>query len=238
MNRDAAKIFSKVVLSEKKIRIKLLGDSITHGVGGTGFKQSGGVIVDGYARNPDGYCWANEFKEYMESEFNCEIINNACTGTNIEFIINNFEKLVSKDDDIVLCTIGTNNRHQYFKDAPKRSKEEHMTRFYNNIVKLGNIFKEKNIDFVFVANIPAAQANECDGEDYWRLFYMKDVNRMYLKASAEEGFPVISLYSLFVDYCESNGITVDSLLCDGLHPNNEGHRVMFKLLVKEIGVIL
>ena len=45
MNREAAKIFSKVILPDRKIRIKLLGDSITHDVGGTGFKQDGEFIV-------------------------------------------------------------------------------------------------------------------------------------------------------------------------------------------------
>ena len=237
MNAQIAKIFSKAVLSEKKIKIKLLGDSITHGVGGTGFKQSGEIIVDGYARNPDGYCWANEFKSYMESEFNCEVINNACTGTNIEFVIKNFHKLVDSDDDIVICTIGTNNRHQYLKDGPRIAKEDYMKRFYENIITLGNLFRDNNIDFIFVANIPAAQENERDADDYWRIFHMKDVNRMYLKASLECGFPVLSLYSLFMNYCESKGITVDSLLSDGLHPNNDGHKVMFELILKEIGII-
>ena len=63
MNTKAASVFSKIILSDKKINIKLLGDSITHGVGGTGFVQNGEPIVAGFARNPDGYCWAKQFKE-------------------------------------------------------------------------------------------------------------------------------------------------------------------------------
>ena len=44
-------------IKEKRIaKIKLLGDSITHGVGGTGYCTNGEVIVDNYARNPNGYC--------------------------------------------------------------------------------------------------------------------------------------------------------------------------------------
>ena len=80
-------VFANVLSSKENVRIKLLGDSITHGVGGTGFNQNGYHFINGYARNPDGYCWANTFRDYMEDKFQCSVINNACTGTTIEFII-------------------------------------------------------------------------------------------------------------------------------------------------------
>ena len=114
----AEKIINNILKSKENVKIKLLGDSITHGVGGTGFEQDGQRITDGFARNPNGYCWAKLFKEYMEKKYNCTVINNACTGTNIQFIIERFDELV-KDDDLVICTIGTNNRHRYAKDGSK-----------------------------------------------------------------------------------------------------------------------
>ena len=236
MNRDVVKIISKVILAEQKVHIKLLGDSITHGVGGSGFEQNGEPIVHGFARNGDGYCWAKMFKEHMELQYNCSVTNNACTGTSIEFIIDNFEKLVDVDDDIVICTIGTNNRHQHHSEVPKRTKCEHMQNFYNNIIKLHNKFKDAEKDVIFVANIPASAENEKDGADFWRLFHMNDVNDIYMKASAVCGFPFISMYLLFLEYCELKGITVESLLSDGLHPNDKGYEVMFKLMLKELGL--
>ena len=124
--KEAAKVFSKVVLSDKKVKIKLLGDSITHGVGGTGFAQSGEPIVAGFARNSDGFCWAKLFKDYMEKQYNCEVVNNACTGRDIQFISHYFDQLVDKDDDIVICTIGTNNRQQYFRTGERIPKTEYM----------------------------------------------------------------------------------------------------------------
>ena len=166
MNTEIVKIFSKVVLARNTVKIKLLGDSITHGVGGSGFAQDGEGFIEGFARNTKGYCWANNFKERMESRYNCKVVNNACTGTAIEFVIKNFDTLVDDDDDIILCTIGTNNRHQSFKYAPKRTKEEHMELFYQNILKLAAMFKEAKKDVIFVANIPASERNEQDGPDY------------------------------------------------------------------------
>ena len=237
MNTSVAKIISKVVLAEKTIHIKLLGDSITHGEGGTGFEQNGQPIVEGFSRNPDGYCWAKKFKEYMESQFDCVVTNNACSGTDIEFIIRHFDQLVDADDDVIICTIGTNNRNQAFKNAPKHTKREHMDAFYSNIITLNDLFKQAGKDVIFVANIPASAENEKkDGLGYWRVFHMNDVNDIYMKASVICGFPLISMYSLFLEYCELKDIRVDSLLGDGLHPNDAGYDVMFKLMLKALGI--
>lgn len=229
-------IWAQVKYADKKVRIKLLGDSITHGVGGTGFEQNGEVIVPGWARNPNGYCWAKTFKEYMETHYNCEVVNNACTGTTAQFILEHWQELVDPEDDIILCTIGTNNRHQYFHEGQKRTKEEHMERLYQAVLALDKKMKENGADYIFMANIPASAANEQDGEDYWRLFHMDDVNRIYKRAAENCGFALISMYDLFSAYCEENDLTVDSLLGDGLHPNDEGYDVMYKLLMEETGL--
>lgn len=236
MNEKIAKIFSQVVLAEKTVRIKLLGDSITHGEGGDGFEQDGPEIVPGWNRNLHGNCWANKFKEYMEVNYNCEVINNGCTGTEIQFILEHFDELVDEEDQIILCTIGTNNRHKYFKDGPRPTRQQHMEAFYDNIVSLHERLKTTGKEYIFMANIPASAENEQDGPDYWRIFHMNDVQDLYQKASFSCGFPLIRMYSLFLNECRQQDICVDDLLADGLHPNDRGHEVMFRLLLEEIGV--
>ncbi len=238
MNKDVVRIFSKLILSDKTVNIKLLGDSITHGSGGSGFEQNGEPIVEGFKRNPYGYCWAKSFKEFLESRFNCKVINNACSGTDIGFVIENFDKLVSEDDDIIICTIGTNNRHVFFEDSERRpGKEEHCTFVYNEILRLNKVFEKNKKDYILVANIPVSSTNEKDGENYWRVIHMEDIHNLYLKAHFECGFPFIDMYSLFWDYCEKNDVLPDSLLRDGLHPNDDGYDVIFKLLKSEIGIV-
>ena len=65
---------------------------------------------------------------------------------------------------------------------------------------------------------------------------MDDIHDLYSKASAVCGFPMISMYNAFSVYCEDRNIPLDSLLADGLHPNDEGYRVMFRLLLRELGL--
>ena len=236
MNKSVLEIMNKVILSDKTVNIKLLGDSITHGVGGTGFKQDGEPIVREFARNKDGFCWAKLFKDFMEQQYNCTVTNNACTGTNIEFVINNFNTLVSENDDIVICTIGTNNRHQNKDGAEKKDRNEWMKNFYNNILRLNSKFRQAGKDVIFVANIPASAENETDKETYWRIMHMNDVNDLYTKASVQSGFAFISMYNMFLEYCDVKDIDFTTLLADGLHPNNEGYEVMFKLLLSALGI--
>lgn len=232
--KKAHEILKNTLSSKSHSRIKLLGDSITHGVGGTNFAQNGHSFIKDFARNPNGYCWANKFKRFMEENYNCSVINNACTGTTIEFIINNFDTLVEKDDDLIICTIGTNNRHVYFRAGYKPSREELGTEFYNNVVKLYNMLDAAGKNVIFMANIPACAANEQDGEDYWRILHMDDINAVYKKAKENLGFALISMYDLFTEYCQTNNVTINSLLSDGLHPNDRGYDVMYDLILKEL----
>lgn len=65
---------------------------------------------------------------------------------------------------------------------------------------------------------------------------MNDVQDLYTKASFENDFPLINLYTLFLEYCELRNIPLKFLMADGLHPNDAGHNVMFNLITNELGV--
>ena len=231
---DAQRVFAERV--KVGARIKLLGDSITHGVGGTGFAQNGEHIVSDYSRNPDGYCWANRFREYVAKKYGATVTNNACTGTTIEFVIKHLDTLVSDDDDLVICTIGTNNRHRYFNLGPKPTREEMLEEFYRNILRLYDMLCDRGKAVIFVANIPASAENERDGADYWRVLHMEDINAAYRRAERERGITMISMYERFIARCEADGIDFESLLCDGLHPNDSGYDVMYELMLEALGI--
>lgn len=234
-----AKEMMKSVLDNKEtVKIKLLGDSITHGACGTGYAQDGDVIIPGWRRNTKGYCWASLFKEYMEYKYNCNVVNNGCSGIAIRHLLEHFDKLVDEDDDLMICTIGTNDRHRFFHECEnKPSREELSNIFYKDLVVLNDRLNEMNKKVIYVANVPASHANDHnDGENYWRILQMKDIDTAHKRLEKEHGVTLISLYDLFLQRCEREGVFYEALLADGLHPNDEGYRVMYEILKESLGI--
>lgn len=234
--KSANGVFKEVLKNNKAPKIKLIGDSITHGVGGSGWAQNGKIIVEGWAESPDSYCWATLFRDYMNEQYGATVVNKGCTGTDVGFVIKNFDTLVERDDDIIVCTIGTNNRHKYFKDGEKPERDQFLREFCSDLERMYDMFCRTGIPTVFVANIPASEPNEQDGADYWRILHMPDINDAYKKLACDRGATVLSMYDMFLDYCETENLSVNELLCDGLHPNDKGYEVMFSLLIKAFGV--
>ena len=221
-----ARIFNK----STHTNIKLVGDSITHGQGGSGFSLDGELIGtffgSEYRRNTKGYCWANSFKSYLEEKFNCTVTNNAVMGTSTVELVNNFDTLVSDTDDIVICMYGTNNRiNTYGKES-----------FEPNLQTIIDNCKSKNIDLILMANIPCSIAHEENKTE--TNFHMEDVNHSIAKVCSKNGMQYINVYQKFLDYCWLTGTTIDSLLADGLHPNDKGYDVMFKIICAELGIAI
>ena len=236
MNKPC-EVFKKVLSSKDSIRIKLLGDSITQGLGGVGFEQDGEPIVEGFARNPNGYSWANLFTKYMKEKYNSEVVNNACTGTDIQFIIKHFETLVDESDDIVICAIGTNNRNYYhgqWDHTPTR--EEYGKAFFDYILELNDMLNAKGKQVIFVANTPVLPRREEDGPTWLMLLHMDDINEIYKRAAEKADFPLISLYERFNEYCEQTDVDRETLYWDGGHPSDRGYDVIFKLMVEALGL--
>lgn len=244
MNKEAAKIFSRIILADKPVRIKLLGDSITHGHSGTGFCTDGDAIIPGSFRNPNGYCWANLLRDYLQSRYNCRVVNNGICGINTRFIIDHFDELVDPEDDIVLCLIGTNDRQQYASGGPKRDKPVRMQEIYANTLALEEKLRKAGKPTVFMVSVPAEGIYEAEESataesgHYWRQLHMEDIRDLYVKASAERNFPLIDHYTFFREYCRDHDVALSELLKDGCHPNDRGYELMFRFILKELGFAL
>ena len=233
--KNAKELFLEATKEKKNITVKLLGDSITHGVGGTGWEMKGEPIVEDFKRSPDSFCWAKLFADLMKEKYGATVVNNGCTGTTVQFIIEHFDALVSEEDDLIICTIGTNNRHRGKDLGDPPSREEWGKVFYDAVLTLDGMFSAKGKRVIFVANLPAAKGNEADGEAYYRILHMDDINEIYKRAREKAGFALISMYDLVSAYIGEKGILVDALLVDGLHPSDEGYKVMFSLLCEALG---
>ena len=210
------------IFSGTNTKIKLVGDSITHGVGGTGYEQNGEYIAsffgNNYYRNPNGYCWAKLFKDYLESKFSCSVTNNAVSGTSFNELNNAFTTLVSDSDDIVICMYGTNNRDSL------SSMPTWIQSFINKCNDLG-------VDLIIMTPIPASITEETRHENH-----IEDVCNTIKKLCIKNNVVFVDTNQIMLDYCEYRDISINTLLADGLHPNDNGYLVMFNVICKSLGI--
>ena len=240
-----------ILLSDKTTRIKLLGDSITQGMGSTGY--IGYTVIEGdeeisvrgngseYPYKDEDYVegdylgelgarrwyestsstgWSNRLKAYFESKFDCIVKNYGMSGIGSANLDALCSPLVNDDDDIIILMIGTNDRTTTTK-----------ANFKNNVTNFVNHLLEKNKRIVLMGSVPVSVENE-SGCDY----HMEDVNNILKTVAYSCDVPFISVYDDFIDYCDSRNISVDALLSDGLHPNDEGYEVMFRIISKRLGI--
>ena len=226
MPRSSDRCLSFIVGATRTINIKLIGDSITAGLRGTGYNDTstggGQLIYDNVYQNVSGHCWANSLKDYFEEKFNVSVVNNGVSGIGAGTMITHWNDLVSANDDVVICMIGTNNR----------ASSANLAEFIGYLEQIVTIANNGNKLLILMASIPASVANEDDNKH----FHMEDVEHAIRYITDKYNIPFVNVYKLFIEYCINTGITIDSLLYDGLHPNDNGYDVMFYLIANALGL--
>lgn len=215
-----------LVNQTKEYHIKLVGDSITAGVGGTGYDPSstggGALITTGVYQNVRGTCWANSLKAYLEAKFaGVTVTNNGYSGATSQWIVEHFSDFVSETDDLVICMIGTNNRNT----------TGDLNRLYINLQRIVDRTEALGIPIILMSCIPASIANE----QVQSVLHMEDIDMIVGAVARKNEVPWISVYKLMREYLQSTSTTLDSLLADGLHPNDAGYAVMYQLITKALG---
>ena len=213
--KDIRMISKKIISStpDSPIRIKIIGDSIAAGSGGTGYSCTGDVIYGTYKENTNGHCWANSFRDFVKSKFNCICKNWGIGGFKSSDIANNLDKLISSDDDIILCAIGANNC--YISNG--------IEIFKNDIKTIYNYVKNLNKEIVFIGTIQTQVAESCS-------IKMEDIDNALMEVCTDLCIDFIPMYNLFNNFIVTSGCPKDIFYANTEHPNNNGYDVMFHLI--------
>lgn len=251
LNVTTLDMIPNMLLSEGTTHIKLFGDSITQGMGSTGYvgysiTENGKSIsvrgngpdypnkdadyVQGDYLSGDGgrrwyestssTGWANKLKTYFEKKFNCVVKNYGMSGIASGDLLGHCSGLVTDDDDIIMLMIGTNDRANTTIDNFKAN----VTTFVHQLLLA-------NKKVVLLSSLPAAVSGETTVS-----YHMEDVSTILRSIAYNTGVAYISVYDEILDYCDDKDVSVDDLLGDGLHPNDYGYDVMFKIISKKLGV--
>lgn len=214
---DLKNIGRKIISGEFE-RIILLGDSITDGYGGSGYNGSQSNIK---STNTNGYCWANAFKRYIRDRYNVAVENYGYYASIAEEQYNNIKNVVS-NNDLVIWLSGTNNRNT---EARFLSYDSNIAQYINNI-------KQNGATVLFIPCVPSTASDEKS-----RYKTTHNINEIAFKNVYGKTY-YFDIYSEFCKYCEETKTGINTMMYDGLHPNDEGYLRIFLMLMRAIGLPL
>lgn len=181
----------------KGMKLVCIGDSLTYGYGVSSKS-----------------CWTELLKKYL----NTEVINKGINGdTTFGILSRSYKDIIEEKPDYVIIMAGTND---ILMDRPLKSVKD-------NIKLLINETKEKNIIPVMALQPPIIPEL---AKIYWdeKVNYEKAILNLsdyidWVKEYCEaESITIVNFYDCFL-----NQNNISSLYSDGIHPNAEGHKLMF-----------
>ena len=152
--------------------------------------------------------------------------NYGVSGAGTTYVLDNITGLLDGDESIVMCLVGSNDR------IPNSSSDD-VYELENNLKLIYLSILDRGANPVLLSSTPASISNEVDIQ---RDFDKGDVDSAAMAAASTFGYEHIDVYNYILEYCELTGTSIDSLLADGVHPNDEGYRLAFNYISRKIGV--
>lgn len=165
---------------------------------------------------------------YIKVTKSVEIVNNGCHGIYTNLIrASNWAATLVDSADLVFLELGMNDRSDSGTPDPEYMK--------NNFRYLINYIQTNGKDFIMMSENPVSVANDTNVAN---LYKTSDIDMAILQLAKEFNMNYISIYNAFLEYAEAHGVTIDSLLADGLHPNPTGHLIFYKTIMRKCGLPL
>ncbi|NOQ55587.1 MAG: hypothetical protein GQ477_02145 [Nanohaloarchaea archaeon] len=168
-----------------------------------------------------------DYKDYDCTIYNLGISGNTSENIAARLDIETKSRLSKNEENIILFAIGIND------SAFIKSKDDNwipIKSFEKNIQKIIDI-PNKIVTKIICLNINPVQENKTnpipwETDIYYKNENIKQYNNSISKICSENNVECIDIFELF---SKSNP---NQLLEDGLHPNTEGHKLIFETVKK------
>ena len=168
---------------------------------------------------------------------NVRVINAGVGGNTTEMGRKRFEQDVLRHQpQVAIIQFGINDATVDVWKTPSGTKPRvSLKRYEANLRNFVQTLKSKNTRVVLMTSNPLRwtpklkemygkppyQPENVDGFNALLLPYCEATRRV----ARDEGAELLDMQQAFVEQAKKQGVTVDSLLSDGMHPNDEGHRI-------------
>lgn len=232
----AIKRFMSRLQNGQVTKIKLIGDSITEGVGATGhvspptnagqviFNNGAGTVF--YEAAYTDNTWANLFRNYIQVNFpTVQFVNAGIGGKSSKWANANKQYWVSNSEDVTIVMLGTNDR---WDCADTTEFKTNLEQFLDYVDARSNL--------MIVMSPPPAQS---DSDTVTFHFGMKEVDRVITELCIAKNYIHISNYRNFLKIANEKKLPFNSILQDssGSHPLDKGYTIIWQSIQQALGVI-
>lgn len=174
-----------------------------------------------------GYAWenrysnlvANKIKQYVS---NTTYINVAVSGaTSQKLIDNQLNNACDSSYDYCFIMIGINDS---LNSIPKDT-------LLSNLKYIVNKLKEYKVKPILLSTCPGVLS--FDTSRLYRSGVIATINNIV--ASTNDCY-FINIHQKAIEYMENTGVNIDSLMKDSVHPNENGHSLIAKWIIEELGM--
>lgn len=215
-------------------KIKITGDSLSAGTGSSQCIRTDEVIFkDGdsvFYRKEAPNSWGGLFEKYIKEKYPLSaVVNKGCDGANTTQLLNNFDKIVDADDDIVILLAGANDR----------KRPDGLRELYENLHAFSKRIKDMGKILVLASLNPSTEKNEFYVN---RLHRSEDIVTVMSMAADEEELLFADNYRYIQRYLTYSGRKIDDIICgadcknDGFHPSDFVQKLMYMNLMETIGL--
>ena len=210
-----------LIKEKKPVRIVAFGDSITA------------------ARRGIDQVWAQRLPDLLKGKVQVEVINAGVGSSHSGTIHDNSvakvrhgrdrfeEDVLAKNPDLVIIAFGANDAY-IDSNTPEGTSRISLEQYRDNLVYMITELRKKKAKVILVAPSPGAPPRP--GFQDQRLYEYAKLVRVLAK---EYRTGLADNYRLFEDYGRQHG-SYAPLLPDGIHPNEEGHRLIAENMAKQI----
>ena len=182
--------------------------------------------------------------------FDLKIINAGVGGNNTSLASKRFDRDVLRHHaDVVIIQFGINDAAvDVWRTPPATLPRISLQQFEVNLEHFITAAQSQGAQVILMTPNPmrwTSQLKTLYGKTPYAVDEPNGFNRLLVKYAASvrklanaQQVPLVDIYQVFQDYNKQPNQSIDTLLLDGMHPNDHGHEIIAKLLVREIAKIL
>jgi lysophospholipase L1-like esterase len=171
------------------------------------------------------------------------IINSGAGGNTSSDGKRNFqERVITHNPDLLVIQFGLNDSAiDVWKNPPEVKSRVSQSQYEENLRCMIGQAKLRKIPVILMTTnqmVWTPKLRELYGKppynpDDPKSFTdtaLRDYNNIVRKVAESEKVPLADIFKAYDEYVEKHGGKIDNLLLDGIHPNNEGQKLVFDLL--------